>query len=84
MPTLSFLQLAKIFAVGFLGYAVLLCLLAVGTVVLFPHFVSHRLDMSSDTFYQMVFYYLGAPVLMATPLMLVAGWGLLCLFRRRA
>lgn len=83
MPKLSFFQLAKIFLAGFLGYAVLLCLLAVGTVIVFPRFVRGNLDMSPDTFYQMVFYYLGVSVLIATPLMLGGAWCVLRLFRRR-
>ena len=84
MPTLSFFQLAKIFAAGFFGYAILLCLLTVGTVVLFPLYVSGDLDMSPDTLYRMVFYYLGVPVLIATSVMLVAAWGVLRFLRRRA
>jgi hypothetical protein len=82
MPTLSFLQLAKIFAVGFLGYAVLLCLLALGTVALFPLYVSGRLDMSPGTLYMMVFYYLGVPGLAAASVMLVTAWSVLRLSRR--
>lgn len=83
MPALSFFQLARIFIAGFVGYSILLCLSAIGTVVLFPRFVRVDLDMSYDTFYLMVFCYLGVSVFIATPLMLGAAWCGLRLLRGR-
>jgi hypothetical protein len=83
MPRLSFLQLTKIFAVGILGYALLLCILSIGTVILFPNYVRGTLDVSPGNLYQTVFYFLGVPVLIASPFMLAAAWCVLHLFKKR-
>ena len=83
MPRLSFLQLTKIFAAGFLGYALLLSVLSLGTALLFPSFVKGRLDMSIHTFFETVFYYFGVLGLIATPLMLTGAWCVLRFVRKR-
>jgi len=83
MPTLSLFQLAKVFAAGFVGYALFISVLSVGTAVAFPDFVKARLDMSLHEFFRMVFYYFGLLGLIATPLMLIGAWGFSRLFRPR-
>jgi hypothetical protein len=82
MPTLSFSQLAKVFAAGFVGYALVISLLSLATAVAFPDFVKGRMDMSLHEFFRMVFYYFGVLGLIATPLMLIGAWGLLRVFRK--
>jgi hypothetical protein len=81
MPRLSFFQLTKIFAAGFLGYAAILAILSVGTALLFPSFVKSRLDMSIHTFYESIFYFFGFLGGVSTFLMLIGAWCVLRLFR---
>ena len=77
MPRLTFFQLTKIFAAGFLGYALLVMLLSVGTALLFPGFVKGWLDRSIGTFYHEVFAYFGFFGIVSAVLMLVGAWGIL-------
>jgi len=85
MPKLTFLQLAKIFAAGFFGYALLISVAAVGIALLFPSFVKNGpLDMSIHNFLHEVFYYLGGFGIIATLLMLPGAWCILRLFRSRS
>jgi hypothetical protein len=82
MPRLSLFQLTKVFAAGFLGYAVLVTLFSVGIALLFPSYIIARFDMSIDTFLELLFVYLGFLGAMATFLMLIGAWVVLRLFRR--
>ena len=85
MPKLSFIQLTKIFVAGFLGYALLVSILSLGTALLFPSFIKGSpLDMSIGTFFQDVFYFFGFLGIIATLLMLVGAWFVLRIFRRKA
>ena len=84
MPNLSFLQLAKVFAAGFLGYVVLTSFAAFVVALAFPNFVNgDPLDMSIDMFFKTVFFHFGILGVVATLLMLVGAWCILRLFTRR-
>jgi len=84
MPKLSFFQLTKVFVAGFIGYAVLLCLITIAVGVVFPDYVKLRFDMSIDTFLEMVFFYFGIFGFIATFLMLIGAWCILRLVSPRA
>jgi hypothetical protein len=83
IPRLSFFQLVKIFSAGFLGCALLLSVLSLGTVLLFPSFVTDTLDMSIHEFFHDVFYFFGVLGIIVTPLMLAGAWGVLELLRQK-
>lgn len=84
MSRLPFFLLIKIFAVGLAGYSILLGRLTVGTVVFCPHFVTGGIDVTRGTFYEMIFYWLEMPVLIATPVMLVVSWSVFHFFGKKA
>ena len=83
MPKLSFFQLTKVFAAGFIGYAVLVSLVSVGAAVVFPEFVKAQFDMSIRTFLETIVFYFGFFGLIATPLMLIGAWCILRLVKHR-
>jgi hypothetical protein len=83
MPRLSLFQLLKIFAAGFLGYALFVLILSVGTATLFPGFVKGWLDRSIHTFYQDVITYFGFFGIVAAVLMLIGAWCVLRLTGRK-
>lgn len=83
MPRLSFIEVVKIFSAGFLGYALFVLILSVGTATLFPGFVKGRLDRSIYTFYQDVFAYFGFFGIVAAVLMLIGAWCILRLTGRK-
>ena len=83
MPLLSLFQLTKVFAAGFVGYAMVVSLVSVGTAAFFPGYIKGRLDMSIELFFWMVFYYFGAFGIFVTALMVVSAWCILRLWRRR-
>jgi hypothetical protein len=83
MHKLSFLQLTKIFAAGFLGYALLVSFLTLATALLFPAFIKgYPLDMSIHTFFETVFYFFGMLGVIAATLMLAGAWCILRVFRK--
>ena len=82
MPSLTFPQLAKVFGAGFLGYAVIVVLTAVGVAFLFPNFIGGTLDMSADTYFKAVFIYFGLLGVVAAVLMLAGAWCILRFFRQ--
>jgi cyanate permease len=83
MLKLSFGQLAKIFAAGFLGYVLLLSLFSVGLAFLFPSFIKRQLDTSIDTFFETMFLVFGVWGILTTPIMLVGAWCVLRLLGLR-
>ena len=84
MPRLTFIQLTKVFAAGFLGYALLIAVLSFGTALLFPSYIkSGWIDMSIHEFLKTVFFWFGVFGVIATPLMLFGAWCILRWFRRR-
>ena len=83
MPKLSFLQLTKVFGVGFIGYTVLVSIVSVGAAAAFPAYFKKRFDMSIDTFLTMVLFYSGFFGLVAMLLMLIGAWCILRLVRPR-
>jgi hypothetical protein len=84
MPRLTFIQLTKVFAVGFLGYALLIAVLCLGTALLFPSYIKGgRIDMSIHEFLKTMFICFGGFGVIATSLMLIGAWGLLRVFRER-
>lgn len=83
MSRLSFFELAKVFGAGFLGYALLVTCLSVGTALFFPSYLTGGwLDMSIHEFFRTMFDYFGLFGLLATPMMLIGAWCILRLFRR--
>jgi hypothetical protein len=62
MPRLTFFQLTKVFAAGFLGYALLISALSCGTALLFPSFIKTGwFDMSIHEFFKTIFYFFWNP-----------------------
>ena len=83
MPNLTFPQLAKVFGAGFLGYAVLGSLTAVGVAFLCPGFINGTLDISVDTYLKTAFFYFGVLGVVVALLMFAGAWCILRLFGQR-
>jgi hypothetical protein len=84
LSDMRFATLAKIFALGFLGCAVITFLLVFAAGAIFPRYIRGAFDMSVSSFWQISLVYLGCVLFITAPLMLLGAWILLRLASLRS
>ena len=74
LSEMRFTTLAKMFALGFLGCAVITFILVFAAGVLIPNYIKTSFDMSVSTFRQIWLSYLGVILVFTAPMMLLGSW----------
>jgi hypothetical protein len=82
MPNLSFVQLAKVFVAGLLGYWALLAVISIVMALAFPGFIKRVLDLSLDNFPTLPLW-LGIAGAAMAPLLFVGAWCVTLVVRRK-